>query len=99
MHNTTNTTNTAPYTIKPADIAAEVNGTTSAVGSATAATTGSATTIANSTTVTGTSIAHKGVTTAAVGGSSKVNEKIKDRLFKFVFGNPDNKEWTLSLLM
>ena len=94
MHNTTNT---APYTIKPADIAAEVNGTTSAVGSATAATTGSATTIANSTTVTGTSIAHKGVTTAAVGGSSKVNEKIKDRLFKFVFGNPDNKEWTLSL--
>ncbi len=88
MHNTTNT---APYTIKPADIAAEVNGTTSAVGSAT--------TIANSTTVTGTSIAHKGVTTAAVGGSSKVNEKIKDRLFKFVFGNPDNKEWTLSLLM
>ena len=25
------------------------------------------------------------------------NEKHKDRLFKFVFGNPDHKEWTLSL--
>ena len=25
------------------------------------------------------------------------NEKHKDRLFKFVFGNPEHKEWTLSL--
>ena len=25
------------------------------------------------------------------------NREYKDRLFKFIFGNPDNKEWTLSL--
>ena len=28
---------------------------------------------------------------------SKVNREYKDRLFKFIFGNPDKKEWTLSL--
>ena len=28
---------------------------------------------------------------------SKVNREYKDRLFKFIFGHPDNKEWTLSL--
>ena len=27
----------------------------------------------------------------------KVNREYKDRLFKFIFGNPDKKEWTLSL--
>mgnify|MGYP006936021288 CR=1 FL=1 len=27
----------------------------------------------------------------------KTNGKYKDRLFKFFFGNPENKEWTLSL--
>ena len=27
----------------------------------------------------------------------EVNKQHKDRLFKFVFGNPDHKEWTLSL--
>ncbi len=26
-----------------------------------------------------------------------VNNEHKDRVFKFIFGNPDNKEWTLSL--
>ncbi len=26
-----------------------------------------------------------------------VNREYKDRLFKFIFGNPNNKEWTLSL--
>lgn len=26
-----------------------------------------------------------------------VNRKYKDRLFKFLFGNPEHKEWTLSL--
>ncbi len=26
-----------------------------------------------------------------------INEQHKDRLFKFIFGNPDHKEWTLSL--
>lgn len=26
-----------------------------------------------------------------------VNREYKDRLFKFIFGNPENKEWTLSL--
>ena len=26
-----------------------------------------------------------------------VNRNYKDRLFKFIFGNPENKEWTLSL--
>ncbi|MBR0256290.1 MAG: hypothetical protein IJQ58_01010 [Synergistaceae bacterium] len=25
------------------------------------------------------------------------NTKHKDRLFRFIFGNPDHKEWTLSL--
>ena len=25
------------------------------------------------------------------------NREYKDRLFKFIFGNPENKEWTLSL--
>ena len=28
---------------------------------------------------------------------TKANEEYKDRLFKFLFGNPENKEWTLSL--
>ena len=27
----------------------------------------------------------------------KANQKYKDRLFKFIFGNPEKKEWTLSL--
>ena len=27
----------------------------------------------------------------------KVNREYKDRLFKFIFGNPEKKEWTLSL--
>ena len=27
----------------------------------------------------------------------KTNGKYKDRLFKFIFGNPENREWTLSL--
>ena len=27
----------------------------------------------------------------------KTNREYKDRLFKFIFGNPENKEWTLSL--
>ncbi|MBR0221588.1 MAG: hypothetical protein IJQ63_07430 [Synergistaceae bacterium] len=26
-----------------------------------------------------------------------INEEHKDRVFKFIFGNPDNKEWTLNL--
>ena len=26
-----------------------------------------------------------------------VNDQHKDRVFKFLFGNPDNKEWTLAL--
>ena len=26
-----------------------------------------------------------------------VNREYRDRLFKFIFGNPENKEWTLSL--
>lgn len=25
------------------------------------------------------------------------NREYKDRLFKFIFGNPEKKEWTLSL--
>ena len=29
--------------------------------------------------------------------SNGTNKNYKDRLFKFIFGNPDNKEWTLSL--
>ena len=28
---------------------------------------------------------------------ANVNREYKDRLFKFIFGNPENKEWTLSL--
>lgn len=28
---------------------------------------------------------------------SAVNREYRDRLFKFIFGNPDNREWTLSL--
>ena len=28
---------------------------------------------------------------------ASANREHKDRLFKFIFGNPDNKEWTLSL--
>ena len=27
----------------------------------------------------------------------EVNREYKDRVFKFIFGNPVNKEWTLSL--
>ena len=26
-----------------------------------------------------------------------VNEEHKDRVFKFLFGNPENREWTLAL--
>ncbi len=26
-----------------------------------------------------------------------VSREYKDRLFKFIFGNPDNKQWTLNL--
>ena len=29
--------------------------------------------------------------------SSTVNREYKDRLFKFIFGNPEKKNWTLSL--
>ena len=29
--------------------------------------------------------------------STKTNREYKDRLFKFIFGNPENKKWTLSL--
>ena len=32
-----------------------------------------------------------------MGTDSAVNREYKDRLFKFIFGNPDKKEWTLSL--
>ena len=28
---------------------------------------------------------------------AKANRKYKDRLFKFIFGNPSHKEWTLML--
>ena len=28
---------------------------------------------------------------------SEVNRENKDRLFRFIFGRPENKEWTLSL--
>ena len=28
---------------------------------------------------------------------SEVNREYKDRLFKFIFGNPEHKQWTLSL--
>ena len=31
------------------------------------------------------------------GAKKHTQEKYKDRLFKFIFGNPDNKQWTLSL--
>ena len=27
----------------------------------------------------------------------KTNKEYKDRLFKFIFGNPENREWTLEL--
>ena len=30
-------------------------------------------------------------------GKDEVNEEYKDRLFKFIFGNPENKQWTLEL--
>jgi len=33
----------------------------------------------------------------AMSSKTKANEEYKDRLFKFLFGNPENKEWTLSL--
>ncbi len=26
-----------------------------------------------------------------------INRQYKDRLFKFIFGNPEHKEWTLNL--
>ena len=29
--------------------------------------------------------------------NDEVNEEYKDRLFKFIFGNPENKQWTLAL--
>ena len=29
--------------------------------------------------------------------SGKINYQYKDRLFKFIFGNPANKAWTLNL--
>ena len=32
-----------------------------------------------------------------MGTDTTVNREYKDRLFKFIFGNPDKKEWTLSL--
>ncbi|MBQ2343335.1 MAG: hypothetical protein II389_03565, partial [Acidaminococcaceae bacterium] len=28
---------------------------------------------------------------------TEANRLYKDRVFKFIFGNPENKEWTLSL--
>ena len=31
------------------------------------------------------------------GAKKHTQEKYKDRLFKFIFGNPENKQWTLSL--
>ena len=31
------------------------------------------------------------------GGEYTINREYKDRLFKFVFGNPEKKNWTLSL--
>ena len=30
-------------------------------------------------------------------GKDEVNDEYKDRLFKFIFGNPENKQWTLAL--
>ena len=30
-------------------------------------------------------------------GKDVVNDEYKDRLFKFIFGNPENKQWTLAL--
>ena len=27
----------------------------------------------------------------------RINQKHKDRLFRFIFANPDHKDWTLSL--
>ena len=32
-----------------------------------------------------------------MGENIGINREYKDRLFKFIFGNPDKKEWTLSL--
>ena len=29
--------------------------------------------------------------------TGKSNREYKDRLFKFIFGNPENREWTLEL--
>jgi hypothetical protein len=29
--------------------------------------------------------------------SGSIQNKYKDKLFKFIFGNPENKQWTLSL--
>lgn len=29
--------------------------------------------------------------------TKETNREYKDRLFKFIFGNPENKAWTLSL--
>ena len=29
--------------------------------------------------------------------NSNINREHKDRLFKFIFGNPENRKWTLSL--
>ena len=29
--------------------------------------------------------------------AKNINAKYKDRVFKFIFGNPSNEEWTLSL--
>ena len=31
------------------------------------------------------------------GGSTGINRRYKDRLFKFLFGNPEHRDWTLSL--
>jgi len=33
----------------------------------------------------------------AMGNDKGMNREYKDRLFKFIFGNPENKEWTLDL--
>lgn len=29
--------------------------------------------------------------------TANANREYRDRLFKFIFGNPQNREWTLSL--
>ena len=31
------------------------------------------------------------------GMNKGINREYRDRLFKFIFGNPEHKEWTLSL--